>query len=842
MKGKSIHSYFRFNILIMMLSTIVIIFLFQILISDYSENVKKESANHLYEINYQFKLYFEESINNIWVTLETAVNTIESNENLTMDRIISTQKENCRLRNISNMYFYNEDGYCIDLYGKIKSGEETSKYLYELKSKSYFLEIQNSSIIYTLPIETNIDFNGSKLVAVSILKDLTHFMDQLKFSSFHNKAYFYLTRYDGQLICQLNSDNTPITYNVYNLFYGNIKCLNEEDKSLSDSKDDDLIDIYLHQGIYKNEYVVITPIVDKDYRYSLFYVVPEKKVNEVMNDFLIYILLLSFLFIIIFVLVLLIGVKGINRARILEFSSELAIREHLLDLLVNNTKYAFELLKLNIKDPIYVSKNVEKLIGDKYLVLHKIHGKYMLTGNNETGKIVSTIINENIECWDGSTEFVSQYIPCEINKQHLYLILKIYPVLQKKKSYIVIIYDATKERENEQVMKKTLLMADKANLAKTRFLANMSHDIRTPMNAIINMTRFALNRNISKDKLNEYLQTILDSSQHLLSLINDILDMSKIESGELSININPFNINNCLKDVCEMIKPLCENKNQTLKIDFSELTSSTIKGDRLKLSQILINLLNNAVKFTPENGLIEFKVYNIKLINDCDYETIRFIIKDNGIGISEEDILTIFNPFSRVNDNQVQIIEGTGLGLSICKNYVIAMGGIINCVSKLNYGSEFTVEINFGKVTKQIMATEEKSIAIDDYRFDGKWALLCEDNKVNQIIASELLKMIGFKVDIVENGEQAVNTFISSKDKYDIIYMDIQMPVMDGYQATNEIRKSEHPRANTIPIVAMTANVFSNDVEQAMFFGMNAHIGKPIDIKELKKITKKLLD
>ena len=398
----------------------------------------------------------------------------------------------------------------------------------------------------------------------------------------------------------------------------------------------------------------------------------------------------------------------------------------------------------------------------------------------------------------------------------------------------------------DQKLRDALTMADSANRAKTQFLSSVSHDIRTPLNAVINMSRF-LSEEITDRKQSEELGVIRESSEHLLNLINDVLDMSRIESGKLTFHDAPFDMQGVLAGVCEMIRPLCEAKKQKFVFECGEMTETHLTGDALRLNQILINLLNNAVKYTPEHGEIHFTVQELKAIAG-DELPFRFTVRDNGIGIPEDRLTTIFQPFTRVENETVRETEGSGLGLAITKSFVDALGGSIAVESRVGEGSVFAVELNYRpgdggkKEEKAESGTEESCTEAQNARFDGRRALVVEDNAVNLMIASTILKKRGFLVESAGNGAEAVRQYEAHPAEwYDIIYMDIQMPVENGYDAAREIRASGQADAGTIPIVAMTANAFAEDMERARAAGMDAHLAKPIEPEEVYRVSCRLL-
>ena len=399
-----------------------------------------------------------------------------------------------------------------------------------------------------------------------------------------------------------------------------------------------------------------------------------------------------------------------------------------------------------------------------------------------------------------------------------------------------------KLKKAKNITTEALQTAENANKAKTDFLSNMSHDIRTPMNAIIGMTSLIRYDAGNKDKVIEYADKIDISSQHLLGIINDVLDMSKIEAGKTVFKYNDFSILNFIQEINTLFQSQIDEKKQTLTIIKENIRHEWVNGDQVHLMQIFSNLLSNAVKYTQEGGKIQF------LVEECEtkssvYAKYRFLVSDNGMGMSADFKETIFDPFTRAESSMTNKIQGTGLGMAITRNLVKAMGGTIDLESKLGQGSCFEVLIDMRIAEERTiaLAAQEEIDEQDDNILQGMRFLCAEDNELNAEILMELLKIEGAECIICENGERVLETFEqSAPGDYDMILMDVQMPVMNGYEATKAIRRSSHELAMTIPIIAMTANAFSEDIQHSLAAGMNAHVSKPVEMKVLEKTIRSI--
>jgi signal transduction histidine kinase/CheY-like chemotaxis protein len=407
------------------------------------------------------------------------------------------------------------------------------------------------------------------------------------------------------------------------------------------------------------------------------------------------------------------------------------------------------------------------------------------------------------------------------------------------------------ERTRELVKRSTELeiqtgAAQVASKAKGEFLARMSHEIRTPLNAIIGMTEIA-RRADGVEKKDHSLHEIAVASDHLLGILNDVLDMSKIESGKFAIIHNAFNLGEAMEEVAHIIVQRCIEKEIDFIPSFQGISGAAVIGDKLRLKQILINLLGNAVKFTPEQGKVDFIVEGAARIagdgpspeGSTGIITVHFKVTDTGIGMTEEQVSKVFHAFEQADSSISVRFGGTGLGLAISQNLVKLMGGFITVKSTIGAGSTFEFTLDMEKTS---LLEHEIASAEDARDYTGKRILLTEDININREIVKELLSDTHVEIREAEDGQQALSIFsASSAGYYNLIFMDIQMPNMDGYEAASRIRALDRPDAKDIPIIAMTANAYKEDIEKAAASGMNAHIPKPIDIAEVLKVLDKYL-
>jgi signal transduction histidine kinase/AmiR/NasT family two-component response regulator len=409
---------------------------------------------------------------------------------------------------------------------------------------------------------------------------------------------------------------------------------------------------------------------------------------------------------------------------------------------------------------------------------------------------------------------------------------------EEKREILCIQQDVTaayrKEQEQMLLLEKEKRAAEAANAAKSQFLSRMSHDIRTPLNGIIGMTYLAQEQQ-NPARTADCLSKIDTSSKFLLSLINDVLDMAKAESGKIELHPEPYPVDEFADYMSSIIAPLCQERNQTFLFEPAEILTDVIPLlDKLRINQVVFNLLSNAVKYTPEGGTIRYRVVERRL--GAGRMSMHFEISDNGIGMSEKFQKVLFDPFTQENGGESLEMRGSGLGLAITKRLIDALGGTVKVASQLGKGTTFTVDFVLDCVQAE---REEISEPIGNgvgESIKGCHVLLCEDHPLNQEIAKAILTEQGLLVDVASDGAQGIKTFENSSfGFFDCILMDIRMPVLNGYDAAQVIRSLNRPDAKSVPILAMTADAFADDVQRCLDVGMNGHIAKPIDPKRLNQ-------
>ena len=928
-----------------------------------SKTVYEESVSHLTEVFHQSNNVLNELTNKNLTYLHMWGEYLQktSDESEICDYIDKAQDE------AGFLYFYflsadgnykmltGETGYLglqEDLEDKIAQGEDIIT--------NAVVPGKPQMLVFASP-QSHGSYQGFEYDAIAIAYENADIVDVLDISAFDGNAKSYVVRPDGRVVIDHSFESWGTVYNFFGVLREHSNMSEKEILQLSEKFKEGRTDAMLVNLDGSNYYLIYGRSKYQDWIF--LGLVQADIVNASMNSLQLRTMLLggAIVFGIAVFIIELILQK--NRISLKRRDIEILYRDELFQKLSMNVDDVFLMLDAKTYKADYVSPNVEKLLGITVEQIQKdigVLGKLHFE-DPKKNYLKEIQVNEQQE-WD------FEYVHQKTGEQRWFHIIAMGSEVNGKKKYILVMSDRTVDKKMNQALYEAVRAAETANRAKSTFLSNMSHDIRTPMNAVIGFTTLAVSNIDNKEKVRDYLGKILSSSNHLLSLINDVLDMSRIESGKIHLEETEVSLSDMLHDLKTIISGHIYAKQLELYMDAMDITDEDVYCDKTRLNQVLLNLLSNAIKFTPAGGTVSVRLKQFPGAKKGSglYE-IR--VKDSGIGMSQEFVQKIFSPFERERTSTVSRTQGTGLGMAITKNIVDMMGGTIEVRTEQGKGTEFIVrlplriqseqrsiekiaeledlkalvvdddfntcdsvtkmlvkvgmrsewtlsgkeavlrarqsmelgdafhayiidwrlpDMNGIEVTRQIRSMGDdtpiiiltaydwsdievearaagvnafcaKPLFMSDIRetlmaaigqkqtgaedrilpeagpdFRGRCILLVEDNELNREIAEELLKQYGFLVDIAENGAEAVEKVKNSAPgTYDLVLMDIQMPVMNGYEATEQIRALEDPALAKIRILAMTANAFDEDRKQALKCGMDGFLSKPIVMEEL---------
>ena len=816
-------------------------------------------------------------------------------------------------------------------------------------------------------------YQGFEYDAIAIAYENSDIVDVLDISAFDGNAQSFMIHPDGRVVVDHSSEAWGNVYNFFGILREYSDMSEKEINALLEKFKAGRTDAMLLNLDGRNYYLVYEKSDIQDWMFlGLVQAdIVNASMNRLQRSTIFFVSAIVFCIAALFISLII----QKNRINLRRKDTEILYRDELFQKLSMNVDDVFLMLDAKTYQADYVSPNVEKLLG---ITVEQIHKDICILGKLHSKKQEDPEKNylEEIQVQE-QREWDFEYVHLKTGEKRWFHNIAMGSEVNGKKKYILVMSDRTSDRKMNQALSEAVRAAETANKAKSTFLSNMSHDIRTPMNAIIGFTTLAVSNIDDKKRVRDYLGKILSSSNHLLSLINDILDMSRIESGKIHLEETEVSLSDVLHDLKTIISGQIHAKQLELYMDAMDVTNEDVYCDKTRLNQVLLNLLSNAVKFTPAGGTVSVRIRQYPgTVKGSELYEIR--VKDNGIGMSQEFVQKIFSPFERERTSTVSRIQGTGLGMAITKNIVNMMGGTIEVLTEQGKGTEFIVRLPFriqpehqriekiaeleglkalvvdddfntcdsvtkmlvkvgmrsewtlsGKeavlrarqsmemgdafhayiidwrlpdmngieVTRQIRSLGDdtpiiiltaydwsdievearaagvtafcaKPMFMSDIRdtlmtaigqkqaeaetailptagsdFRGRYILLVEDNELNSEIAVEILNEYGFLVDTAENGAEAVEKVKNSKPgNYDLVLMDVQMPVMNGYEATKQIRALDNPALAGITILAMTANAFDEDKKKALECGMDGFLSKPIVIEELISILQKNLD
>ena len=796
-----------------------------------AQTIFDESTAHLTEIFHQAnqQLYNLVSVN--WSRMRMWAPYIEKTQSA--EEIVAYVNQAREESNFTDFYFISRDGKYITL-------SEGRGYL-DLREQLPTLILDDQPIVvnsvvpdkpeimvFAIPTERG-SFRGFDYEAIAITYNNSDMVEALKISAFNGQASTYAVLPDGRIAVDNSSEAMDSVHNLFVLL--------EESKSLTDDQITALQQDFLSGNsgslLFKingvSNYLVYESANFQNW--TVVGIVPADVVNSSMNELQTTTITVVSAITIAMAVMLLLLVIIQNRQKLKQKDNALLARDELFSKLSVNVDDVF--LMVNAKDlrVEYVSPNIEKLVGiSEQQVFDDIHEIEHLLRTDESEHILdqlSDILPGEQRLWD--RECIHQ-----ITGEELWFRVAAFCTdIQGEAKYILDLSDRTKDKKINQKLADAVHTAENANRAKTIFLNNMSHDIRTPMNAIMGFTDIAMKYN-PKPEVENCLQKIRESSEHLLTLINDVLDISRIESGKIKFAPIGVDIVEVADTVLSIMYGFLSNRNITFHTHLAIPETRYVLADAVRIREVLVNILGNAVKFTGDGGSITFTSDYLPGADDR-HMMVRYRVTDTGVGMTKEFVKHIFDEFSQEESSARTHYKGSGLGMAISKRYVDLMGGNISVESEKGKGSTFTVELPL-ELTEADKVQKQASPG-DSTDLTGVKILMAEDNDLNAEIAMVQLEELGIHITRASDGKEALKIFASNQPgTFDIIFMDIMMPNMNGYEATKAIRALQNrPDARTIPIIAMTANAFAEDVQASLDAGMNDHLSKPIVMEEVIK-------
>ncbi|MDY3919926.1 MAG: ATP-binding protein [Candidatus Limivivens sp.] len=796
-----------------------------------SQTIYEESTAHLVEIFHQANqaLYNLVSVNwrymRMWAPY---LETVESDGD-----IIAYVNQAREEVNFTDFYFISRDGNYLSLEGQtgyLNLRGQLSDLILDDQPIVASSVVPDKPEIMVFAIPTNHgSYQGFDYEAIAVSFNNSDMVEALKISAFGGQASTFAVLPDGRVIVDNGSEDMK---NIRSLF-----ALLEKSDSLTDAEITALEAEFLagNSGDMvcdlngRSYYLIYEPADFQDW--IVLGIVPTDVVNASMNRLQSSTMFVVSGIVLALAMTLLMLVIQQNRQKLKRKDNELFARDELFSKLSINVDDVFLMVDAGNLRVEYVSPNIEKLVGiPEQKVLSNIHELEHLIRTDDSVHILDQLT----EILPGEQrEWDREYIHQKTGKELWFRVVVSCTDIQGEKKYILDLSDRTKDKKINQKLADAVHTAENASRAKTIFLNNMSHDIRTPMNAIIGFTNIALKQD-PKPEIRNCLNKISSSSEHLLTLINDVLDISRIESGKVRFAPVPVDIRTVSETVLGIMQGFLHDRNIVFRTNLAVPERPYVMADAVRIREVLVNILGNAVKFTEDGGSIDFEA-SYHPGEDHRHILVRYRISDTGVGMTEEFVKHIFDEFSQEENSARTQYRGSGLGMAITKRYADLMGGVISVESKKGEGSTFTVEIPLELTNEENV--RKQNIPITKVNLNGVKVLLAEDNELNAEIAIVQLTELGIRITRAVNGREAVKIFTENPpETFDLIFMDVMMPEMNGYEATAAIRAiQDRPDARRIPIIAMTANAFAEDVQASLDVGMNGHIAKPIVMDEVEK-------
>ena len=809
-----------------------------VVFTDFMEHtIYEESTAHLTEIYHQANqtLYNKVSLN--WGVMRMWTPYLESAQS---DADVCSFLAQAKGEyHFTDFFFVSRDGSYIALDGErgyLDLGRTLSQLILEQQPivANSVVPDKPEIMVFAVPTEKG-SYQGFDYEAIAVTYNNRDLVDSLKISAFEGHGSTFAVLPDGRVVLDSSSADMRGVHNILAMLKNSAGFTAEQVDALQDSfaaGESGNLEFSINGVSY---YMVYGSASFQNW--TILGIAPKSVVNANMNRLQYTTMaVMSGTTGMLAVAALLLVVQN-NRQKLRKKDQQLLAREELFSNLSRNVDDVFLMIDTETSKVEYVSPNVQRILGlSPEAVQEDLYVLYPAGDDSGASRLENLMQMEQGVQQEWEREFVNQ----ETGEPRYIHVTGFINDVQGARKCIVDLSDRTGEHQTTLAVEAALEVAEKASKAKTDFLSNMSHDIRTPMNAIIGITTLMKNELHQPEKLAEHLGKLETSGRLLLGIINDILDMSRIESGKTTLNIEKTNLPQQVSQLDSIIRQQASQRRQTFTVE-NHVQHENVLADPNRLNQVLMNILSNAVKYTPQGGHIRLEVE--ELTHTEHYAKYRFVVQDDGIGMSAVYQKTLFDPFTREEKSGTNRVQGTGLGMAITKSIVDLMGGTIHVESAPGKGSRFEVVLELpidaeaDKVqTASALPEEDEAVS----PLSGMSFLCAEDNAINAEILEMLLETKGASCTICSNGQEIVDAFASVKPgEYDMILMDVQMPVMDGLEATRRIRNGENPLGRIIPILAMTANAFLEDMQKSKEAGMDEHLSKPVDIAALEQTVKR---
>ena len=809
-----------------------------VVFTDFMEHtIYEESTAHLTEIYHQANqtLYNKVSLN--WGVMRMWAPYLESAQS---DADVCSFLAQAKGEyHFTDFFFVSRDGSYVALDGErgyLDLGRTLSQLILEQQPivANSVVPDKPEIMVFAVPTEKG-SYQGFDYEAIAVTYNNRDLVDSLKISAFEGHGSTFAVLPDGRVVLDSSSADMRGVHNILAMLKNSAGFTAEQVDALQDSfaaGESGNLEFSINGVSY---YMVYGSASFQNW--TILGIAPKSVVNANMNRLQYTTMaVMSGTTGMLAVAALLLVVQN-NRQKLRKKDQQLLAREELFSNLSRNVDDVFLMIDTETRKVEYVSPNVQRILGlSPEAVQEDLYVLYPAGDDSGASRLENLMQMEQGVQQEWEREFVNQ----ETGEPRYIHVTGFINDVQGARKCIVDLSDRTGEHQTTLAVEAALEVAEKASKAKTDFLSNMSHDIRTPMNAIIGITTLMKNELHQPEKLAEHLGKLETSGRLLLGIINDILDMSRSESGKTTLNIEKTNLPQQVSQLDSIIRQQASQRRQTFTVE-NHVQHENVLADPNRLNQVLMNILSNAVKYTPTGGHIRLEVE--ELPRNEHYARYRFVVQDDGIGMSADYQKTLFDPFTREECSGTNKVQGTGLGMAITKSVIDLMGGSISVESATGKGTRFEVVLEFPIDTEADTVQQAQALPEEEETtspLSGMKFLCAEDNAINAEILQMLLETKGASCTICPNGQEIVDAFASVKPgDYDMILMDIQMPVMDGLEATRCIRSGENPLGRTIPILAMTANAFLEDMQKSKEAGMDEHLSKPVDISALEQVVKR---